>query len=250
MRLDALRKLWTRLRAGGDVERNLNSDSFTDSELAVGRMILPLLDDLAAAQKVIEELTKRTRALEVVLRLLPVAAIVVDRQGRLLSANGAAKTLFHGPAMPERVIASAVRTLSATGEANGALLQNADGSGLDLRLVPADVGEPVEGDGEAPAVVFLVPTDRPAVVDSAALSRRFALTPAQTKVVALLCCGMTNREIAAELRLSIETVRKHVATIFDKTAVNTRSALVALAYGARYGQTRGAPGSEMSNPNG
>src|SRR3954464_11490072 len=115
MRLDALRKLWTRLRAGGDVERNLNSDSFTDSELAVGRMILPLLDDLAAAQKVIEELTKRTRALEVVLRLLPVAAVVVDRQGRLLSANGAAKTLFHGPAMPERVIASAVRTLSTSG---------------------------------------------------------------------------------------------------------------------------------------
>jgi DNA-binding CsgD family transcriptional regulator len=234
MRLEALRKLWTRLRAGGDVERNLNSDSFTDSELAVGRMILPLLDDLAAAEKAIEQLTAHTRALEVVVRLLPVGAIVVDQRGRLLSANDSAKALFHGPALPERVVASAAQAARAGSE--GMLLQNADGGGLSLRLVPADVSEPADPNG--PIVIFLVPSDRPSVIDSAALSRRFALTPAQTKVFDLLCCGLTNGEIADDLGLSIETVRKHVATIFDKTGVNKRSALVALAYGARYGQSQ------------
>lgn len=233
MRLDALRKLWTRLRSGGDVERTLNSDSFTDSELAVGRMILPLLDDLAAAQKAIEELTARTRALDVVLRLVPVAALVIDREGRLLIANAPAKALFHGPAIPERIVTSAAQVASRGKEAEAETLRNADGGSLALRLVPADVGE---DDDASPAVVFLVPTGKPVAIDSAALSRRFTLTPAQMKVMEHLCHGLTNREIARELGLSIETVRKHVATIFDKTGVNTRSAVVALAYGARYGE--------------
>ena len=232
MRLEALRKLWARLREGGDVERNFDSDSFTDSELAAGRMILPLLDDLAAAQKAVEQLTTHTRALEVVLRLLPVGAIVIDRHGRLLSANDSAKALFHGPALPERVVASAAQ--AARAGSDGILLENCDGRGLTLRLVPADVGEPAAPDG--PSVVFLVPPDRPSTIDSASLSRRFALTPSQTKVLGHLCRGLTNREIADETGTSVETVRRHVADIFEKTGVNKRSALVALAYGARYGR--------------
>ena len=233
MRLEALRKLWTRLRAGGDVERNLNSDSFTDSELAVGRMIVPLLDDLAGAQKLIEELTARTRALEVVLRLLPVAALVIDRQGRPLSANESARALFRGPAIPERVVECAARAAITGTETVSPVVEKADGGALSLRLVPADVGD-TDADPSAPAVVFLVPAGRPAPIETAALRRRFELTPAQLKVVEHLCRGLTNREIAEELGLSIETVRKHVATIFDKTGVNTRSAVVALAYGARH----------------
>jgi len=229
MRIEALRKLWTRLRSGGNAERTLNSDSFTDSELAVGRMILPLLDDLAAAQRVIEELTARTRALDVVLSLVPVAALVLDRQGRLLIANAAAKALFNGPAIPERIVSTAARVAST-----GDDMVKADAGDLALRLVAADVGRE-SNDGDSPAVVFLVPEAKPVAIDSAALTRRFALTGAQMKVVERLCHGLTNREIANELGLSVETVRKHVATIFDKTGVNTRSAVVALAYGARFG---------------
>lgn len=231
MRLEALQKLWLRLRSGASAERTLNSDSFTDSELAVGRMILPLLDDLAAAQKEIEELTARTGALDVVLRLVPVAALVIDRQGHLLIANAPARALFNGPAIPERVVAMAARTAEMSAE--GVTLQKADGGNLTLQLVPADVGEPPEHDSAAPSVVFLVPAGKPAAIDSTALKRRYSLTPAQMKVVAHLCHGMTNREIARELGLSVETVRKHVATIFEKTGVNKRAAVVALAYGAR-----------------
>ena len=223
-----------RLRAGGDIERNLNSDSFTDSELAVGRMIIPLLDDLAGAQKVIEELTTRTRALEVVLRLLPVAALVIDRQGRPLIANDSARALFSGPGIPERIVECAARAAITGTETVSPVVEKADGGALSLRLVPADVGDPPEADPSAPEVVFLVPVGKPAPIETAALSRRFELTPAQLKVVEHLCRGLTNREIAQELGLSIETVRKHVATIFDKTGVNTRSAVVALAYGARH----------------
>jgi DNA-binding CsgD family transcriptional regulator len=235
MRLDALRKLWERLRRGGDVERTLDSDSFTDSEVAVGRMILPLLGDLSAAQKVIEELTSQTRALKIVLDLLPVAALVVDIDGRLLTSNAAARALFEGPGVPSRVVESAVRALKSGTEIESSTVTNADGSGLTLRLAPAEVGE--DESAPTPGVIFLVPTGKPVEIKTAMLQKRFGLTPAQMKVVEHVCGGMTNREIAGELGLSPETVRKHVASVFARTGVNKRSALVALAFGARYGQS-------------
>lgn len=234
MRLDALKKLWDRLRAG-DVDQSFDSDSFTDSELAAGRMILPLLDDLAAAQKAIEELTARTRAVEVVLRLLPAAAIVLDRQGRLLSANVATRALFGGSAVPERVVRSALQALCSGTEMEAPISASTDYSGVELRVVPAEVTEEEDDDPSAPGVVFLVPSGKPAAIDADAISRKFALTPAQMKVLGLVCRGLTNREIAEQLDISVETARKHVAMIFARTGVNKRSALVALAYGARFG---------------
>jgi len=232
MRLDALKKLWDRLRTG-DVEQSFDSDSFTDSELAAGRMILPLLDDLAAAQKAIEELTVRTKAIEVVLRLVPAAAIVLDRQGRLLAANVAARALFDGPAVPERVVRSALQALCSGAEMEAPISASTEGG--ELRVVPAEVTEQTDDDPSAPGVVFLVPAGKPPAIDSDAISRKFALTPAQMKVLGLVCRGLTNREIADQLDISVETARKHVAMTFARTGVNKRSALVALAYGARFG---------------
>jgi len=237
MRLDALRRLWERLRNSRDVERTLDSDSFTDSELAVGRMILPLLYDLSTAQKLIEELTERTRALNVVLDLLPVGALVVDSAGRLLTSNAAARALFDGPGVPSRVVESCVRALRSGTEVESSIVANANGSGLTLRLAPAEVGE--DESESAPSVIFLVPTGKPVAIKTGMLQKRFGLTAAQMKVVEYVCGGMTNREIAGELGLSPETVRKHVASVFARTGVNKRSALVALAFGARYGQSAG-----------
>jgi DNA-binding NarL/FixJ family response regulator len=39
-----------------------------------------------------------------------------------------------------------------------------------------------------------------------------------------LVAGKTNREIAAELFLSVRTVDRHVSRIFDKLGVNSRAA--------------------------
>jgi hypothetical protein len=51
VRLDAVRRLWERLRVSGG--RGLDEDdaSFTSSELEVGRMVLPLMEDLEAARR-------------------------------------------------------------------------------------------------------------------------------------------------------------------------------------------------------
>ena len=55
-----------------------------------------------------------------------------------------------------------------------------------------------------------------------------ALSPAERVVTAHLCCGLSNREIAAVLGKSPATVKNQVAAILGKLGVPTRTRLIAL----------------------
>jgi DNA-binding CsgD family transcriptional regulator len=55
------------------------------------------------------------------------------------------------------------------------------------------------------------------------------LSDRELDVVRLLVKGLTNQEIADELSISIETVRKHVSKALEKTGTKTRAGLVAKA---------------------
>jgi DNA-binding NarL/FixJ family response regulator len=52
------------------------------------------------------------------------------------------------------------------------------------------------------------------------------LTPRQTDVVALLLQGLSNKEIARELNLSVETVKEHVAAVLRTLNVTSRARAV------------------------
>lgn len=56
-----------------------------------------------------------------------------------------------------------------------------------------------------------------------------ALTPREVEVLELVYRGQRNKEIAASLDLSEETVRGHLKSIFTKLAVNDRTAAVNVA---------------------
>ena len=58
------------------------------------------------------------------------------------------------------------------------------------------------------------------------------LTPRQAEVLDLLERGRTTRQIAAELQLSIETVRNHVRHILQSVGAHSRLEAVAIAHGA------------------
>lgn len=53
-----------------------------------------------------------------------------------------------------------------------------------------------------------------------------ALTPRESEVLELICNGQGDAEIASALKLSRNTVRNHVATLYGKIGVNRRSAAV------------------------
>jgi DNA-binding NarL/FixJ family response regulator len=58
------------------------------------------------------------------------------------------------------------------------------------------------------------------------------LTAREREVVELLARGLTNKEIAAELFITTNTVKRHLKSIFEKLDVHTRSAAAAKAVGA------------------
>ncbi len=52
------------------------------------------------------------------------------------------------------------------------------------------------------------------------------LTPREAQVVALVAEGLSNREVASDLKLSVHTVKKYLFGIFDKLGVSSRVELV------------------------
>jgi PAS domain S-box-containing protein len=55
------------------------------------------------------------------------------------------------------------------------------------------------------------------------------LTPREREVLTLVCQGKSDPEIATELKLARNTVRNHVASLYQKLGVNRRSALIVWA---------------------
>jgi DNA-binding NarL/FixJ family response regulator len=62
-------------------------------------------------------------------------------------------------------------------------------------------------------------------VDARAGGRSQALTRAEAAVAALVAAGRTNREVAATLVVSVKTVESHLARIYDKLGVRSRTEL-------------------------
>lgn len=64
------------------------------------------------------------------------------------------------------------------------------------------------------------------------------LTPREEQVVALVAEGLSNKEVAHELRLSEHTIKKYLLRIFDKVGISTRVELV--LYAMTHGEQRPA----------
>jgi predicted ATPase/class 3 adenylate cyclase/DNA-binding CsgD family transcriptional regulator len=74
------------------------------------------------------------------------------------------------------------------------------------------------------------PTRQPAPVSQQmAVAAAGSLTRREVDVLRLVAAGKTNREIAADLVLSENTVARHMANIFNKAGLSTRSAAAAFA---------------------
>jgi LuxR family maltose regulon positive regulatory protein len=76
---------------------------------------------------------------------------------------------------------------------------------------------------------FPSPTGSPELTTGAASGLVEPLTRRELEVLALVAAGRPNREIAAELVVTLETVKKHLSHIFDKLGAANRSDAVARA---------------------
>ena len=68
--------------------------------------------------------------------------------------------------------------------------------------------------------------------DFDALSPPDPLTKRELEILRLIAFGHTNGEIAEELQISVRTVEHHVASVYRKLDVRTRSAATSIAIAA------------------
>lgn len=68
-----------------------------------------------------------------------------------------------------------------------------------------------------------------AVARASGRPRRFGLTARERELVVAVASGASNKEIAAALGISLQTVKHHLTSIFSKTGVDSRLELALLA---------------------
>jgi len=59
--------------------------------------------------------------------------------------------------------------------------------------------------------------------------RPYGLTPREVEIVDAIAAGDSNREIAVKLNISLQTVKHHLTSVFDKTGTSTRLELALFA---------------------
>jgi DNA-binding NarL/FixJ family response regulator len=151
-----------------------------------------------------------------------IAAAIATKRGEFIPAArllGAAEALRDDigsrPALPERLLFD--RCEGAVRQAVSDKVLAAGWTAGRSLLLDAAVAEAF--------AVLTEPTDAPTPCSAHGLE----LTAREQDVLRLLVLGRTDREIADALFISPRTAQGHVARLFDKLGVNTRTAAVAAA---------------------
>jgi DNA-binding CsgD family transcriptional regulator len=149
---------------------------------------------------------------------------LLEQPRETLIGRPAWESVVNGPVMNGPEWRSALLRSEFTGIAE---LRSADGS--PVRIEVAAHPEVVTGRRLVLLVVLKVGRRGRAIGISAAAPATGALSAREAEVVGLLALGMSGPEIAAELSLSHNTVRAHVANAMKKSGARTRAQLVAMS---------------------
>ncbi|QPF88804.1 helix-turn-helix transcriptional regulator [Bradyrhizobium commune] len=192
--------------------------------------------------------TDGQRQLSAILDLMPNAALLLDRHGRIMQTNTAAEELLRGS---DGIAFDADGSLQLTSalpgerQALSRALKDAlvVASGLGTALAePVRVSRP---SGAAPLLVVAVPLPLPSspflelaaqarvvvvIVDPAAKSRAmvsaiqaaYGLTAAEARVALLLASGVAGAQIPATLGVSPATIKTHLRHCFEKTGTHSQ----------------------------
>jgi LuxR family maltose regulon positive regulatory protein len=67
-------------------------------------------------------------------------------------------------------------------------------------------------------------------VQSQPSGRLDPLTPRELEILRLICQGYSNPEIASELVVTLNTIKKHTSNIYSKLGVSSRTQAIARAH--------------------
>lgn len=185
---------------------------------------------------------------------LAVGIVLTDESGAIVHANEAARQHF----ADGEILRSIANNLAATDPASArdliqAIADAASGTTIDIPrsgivvslrgrhgrdlaawVLPLDSGLRRDfGVGFAARVaVFVRELGDSAPFPAELFVRRYAITPAECRVMMLLVQGLTVSEAADTLGISVPTAKTHLARLFEKTGTSRQADLVRLAMSA------------------
>jgi two-component system nitrate/nitrite response regulator NarL len=140
-----------------------------------------------------------------------------------IKARGKSKVVILTVDDDEDIVLKAIQS-----GADGFLAKDCDPATLVDGILRVLRGVPVVYPGLSDELLFRVLRDKPA---PSTTSQEHLLTQRETEVLHLLTKGMSNREIAEHLSISIQTVKTHVSSILEKLGARdrTQAALIAVS---------------------
>ncbi len=224
------------------LHRSLRQGTFEQTERAILRQFSLRLNEVGSLAHLAGRVTLSTVANS--FDQIGKAVVAIDATGRFIHANSAAQQLLgasvhiaggrlilrdrHAAAEYGKVI-DRLRGLreGKTLCAPPIVARQENAAPIVIRVLPVD------GGAKSPflcarALLLLDEIVAPAKSDWQVLIRAFGLTPAEARLAALLASGETLETAAEALRVTRETARSRVKSIFQKTDTHRQATLVAL----------------------
>jgi DNA-binding CsgD family transcriptional regulator len=226
-----------------------NEREFDAGEESLAFDLVPHLRHAIQLAERIDGIQQRTTDLESALDRVRCALVLCDSEARVLWANCAAeKILAHGNRIRvsnERLMAASSRDTLALrrkiarvsqadehaplSERYIALGQGGAGASLQVMIHPLSPDRPsTVGHGDAPLRVLLTLSspDEPPSLPAHLIGQVFALSPAESRVAAALCSGLTINQYASISGVTIGTARFQMKQVLAKTQATRQADLV------------------------
>ncbi len=182
-------------------------------------------------------------ALRTVFELMPQGAVLLTGTARILLINRTARRLIESnggvrvtdgtlvAATPyyARLLRQAIRSSCHSGSGVASALSIPCAPRPPITAVILPLGNEISTRFPGGMVLMLLSdSDATMRCDEAILRKWFHLTPAESKIAALMMNGKSLEEVTAELKISKSTTRNHLKRIFGKTGTNRQGELVSL----------------------
>jgi DNA-binding CsgD family transcriptional regulator/PAS domain-containing protein len=226
--------------------RSRRKGAFQNEQVELLKFLTPHLQTALAIHRRMVELKGINHDFHVALDLYARGVILIDAESRILFMNKSANGLLarreglvatgqglsaedpRESSVLHGLIRAAIATSAGVGvEKSGTMLISRKGK-LPLRvLVSAASGLARAMQARrAWAVVFVSDPAKDSRPQATLLTEKFGLTPAECRIGLLIADGFSLREISDNLRISRNTIKTHLSSVYSKTGTKRQSQLV------------------------
>ncbi len=224
--------------------RSRRAGPFRAEEQDLCQELIPHLQTALRIRHQFAGLETQVRHLGSALDLLPQGIVVTNGTWRILFMNRSAVSILNAQnglwiasdglralrsnetAQLRELLARAADTIAGNGEHPGGVMRISRPGRPPLRIAIAPL-EIANGSVRYPAAILTIAAPQPLeAIDVRLLEQLFGLTPAEARLTAALVAGKSVKEYTEEARVSLNTARTHLKSVFAKTGVKRQAALV------------------------